>query len=115
MLSDLSYDTCLYYFYEVIVPSTNVQQHCDRLINVLNPFRMHNLRVKATKYHFGAKSVRFLGHVVSSKGVHTDPQMIDVVSSLSTPVPWNKCALLRAWPATIGVLSPILPLSQPRW
>ena len=46
---------------------------------------MHNLRVKATKCHFGAKSVRFLGHVVSSKGVHTDPQKIDVVSILSIP------------------------------
>ena len=46
---------------------------------------MHNLRVKATKCHFGAKSVRFLVHVVSSKVVHTDPQKIDIVSSLSTP------------------------------
>ena len=85
VLSGLSYDTCLCYFDDVIVPSTNVQQHCDRLVNVLNRFREHNLRVKATKCHFGAKSVRFLGHVVSSKGVHTDPQKIDVVSTLSIP------------------------------
>ena len=74
VLSGLSYDTCLCYFDDVIVPSTNLQQHC-----------VHKLRVKATKCHFGAKRVRFLGHVVSSKGVHTDPQKIDVVSSLSTP------------------------------
>ena len=85
MLSGLSYDTCLWYFDDVIVPSTNVQQHCDPLVNVLNCFRVQNLRVKATKCHFGAKSVRFLGHAVSNKGVHTDPQKIDVVSTLSIP------------------------------
>ena len=62
-----------------------MQQHCDRLVNVLNRFRVQNLRVKATKYHFGVKSVLFLGHVVSSKGVHTDPQKTDIVSTLSTP------------------------------
>ena len=60
-------------------------KHCDHLVNVLNRFRVHNLRVKATKCHFGAKSVRLLGHVVFSKGVHTDPQKIDVVSTLSIP------------------------------
>ena len=62
-----------------------MQQHCDHLVNVLNRFRVHNLRMKATKCHFGAKSVCFLGHVVSSKGVHTNPQKIDVVSTLSIP------------------------------
>ena len=85
VLSGLSYDTCLCYFDDVIDPFTNVQQHCDRLVNVLNRFRVHNLRMKATNCHFGSISVRFLGHVVSSTGVHTDPQKIDVVSNLSIP------------------------------
>ena len=85
MLSGLSYDTCLCYFDDVIVPFTIVQQHCDRLVSVLNRFRVHNLRVRATKCHFGAKSVHFLRHVVSSMGIHTDPQKIDAVSTLSIP------------------------------
>ena len=38
-------------------PSTNVQQYYYHLVNVLNHFRVHNLCLKATKCHFGVKSV----------------------------------------------------------
>ena len=87
MLSGLTYDTCLCYFDDVIVPSSSLQQHCDRLVSVLSRFRSHNLRVKATKCTFGAASVLFLGHVVSPQGIHTDPKKIEAVSKL--PVPQN--------------------------
>ena len=87
VLSGLSYDTCLCYFDDVIIPSSSLQQHCKRLVSVLERFRKHNLRVKAKKCCFGAKCVRFLGHIVSAEGVHTDSQKLDIVSKL--PVPSN--------------------------
>ena len=85
VLSGLTYETCLCYFDDVIVPSSNLQQQCERLALVLERFRKHNLRVKATKCTFGANKVNYLGHVVSAKGVHTDPDKIKAVSLLAEP------------------------------
>lgn len=41
--------------------------------------------MKASKCHFGAKNVRYLGHVVSAEGVHTDPAKIESVKRIATP------------------------------
>ena len=56
-LSGLTYETCLCYFDDVIVPSSNVQQQCDHLAMVLERFCTHNLSVKAAKCTFGANKV----------------------------------------------------------
>ena len=85
VLSGLTYKTCLCYFDDVIVPSSNLQQQCEHLALVLEHFRKHNLRVKATKCTFGANKVNYLGHVVSAKGVHTDPDKIKAVYLLVEP------------------------------
>ena len=82
VLSGLKYDTCLCYFDDIIIPSINLQQHCKRLELVLGRFQRHNLRVKASKCCFGANKVTYLGHVVSSNGIHTDPKKIEAVAAL---------------------------------
>ena len=85
ILSGLTYETCLCYFDDIIIPSRNIKQQCERLKAVLSRFRKHNLRVKASKCTFGATHATFLGHVVSSQGVHTDPNKIQAVSALPEP------------------------------
>ena len=85
VLSGLTYETCLCYFDDVIIPSSDLQEHCKRLSTVLCRFQQHNLRVKASKCTFGASQVLFLGHVVSAHGVHTDPKKIDAVAKLCAP------------------------------
>ena len=85
VLSGLTYETCLCYFDDVIIPSSSINQQCERLILVLERFRQHNLRVKASKCTFGASRVKYLGHVVSGEGIHTDPDKINAVASLQDP------------------------------
>ena len=62
VLSGLKYDKCLCYFNDIIIPSKNLQQHCERLELVLGRFQQHNLCVKAFKCCFGADKVTYLGH-----------------------------------------------------
>ena len=85
VLSGLTFETCLCYFDDIIIPSCNLQQQCERLALVLTRFREHNLKVKASKCCFGADQVLFLGHIVSSAGVLTDPKKIAAVSDLAYP------------------------------
>ena len=84
-MSGLTFETCLCYFDDVIIPSCSLQQQCERLAIVLTRFREHNLKVKASKCCFGADKVLFLGHIVSSAGVYTDPKKIKAVSELDPP------------------------------
>ena len=85
VLSGLTYEICLCYFDDVIIPSSNLQEHCKRLSSVLTRFQEHNLREKASKCSFGTSQVLFLGHVVSAQGVHTDPKKIEAVANLCEP------------------------------
>ena len=59
ILSGLHYHICLCYFDDIIIPSTTIQEHCEKLSFVLDRFRTHNLRVKASKCRFGAKTVLY--------------------------------------------------------
>ena len=106
VLSGLTYETCLCYFDDVIVPSSNLKQQCDRLTLVLERFRKHNLRVKATKCTFGANQVNYLGHVVSAKGVHTDPDKIKAVSLLAEP---QNVEQVRSFLGLVGYYRKFIP------
>jgi hypothetical protein len=44
-----------------------------------------NLKLKPSKCILFQKSVKFLGHVVSEEGIHTDPDKIVAVQNWSTP------------------------------
>ena len=88
VLSGLTYETCLCYFDDVIIPSSDLQEHCKRLSSVLTRFQQHNLRVKASKCSFGNSQVLFLGHVVSGQGGAyrpKDPKKIEAVANLCEP------------------------------
>ena len=109
ILSGLIYDTCLCYFDDIIIPSTSVEQQCGRLSAVLSRFRKHNLRGKASKCTFGATHATFLGHVVSSQGVQTDPKKVQAVSSLSEPTTVEQVRSFLDLQGTIDTLYLILP------
>ncbi len=57
----------------------------ERLERVLQRFRHHDLKVKHSKCCFFQKEVRYLGHVISSEGVSTDPEKIQAVAEWARP------------------------------
>ena len=106
VLSGLSYETCLCYFDDVIIFSKNIRDHCKRLRTVLQRFRDHNLRVKASKCSFGADKVVYLGHTISSAGVHTDPSKIKTVQELPPP---ENLETLRSFLGLAGYYRKFIP------
>ena len=106
VLSGLTFDTCLCYFDDIIIPSNSLEQQCERLSAVLTRFRQHNLRVKASKCCFGADRVSYLGHIVSSEGVHTDPAKIQAVSQLDSPVTVEQ---VRSFLGLVGYYRRFIP------
>jgi len=71
-------------FLKVFVDDLNVhnenwEEHLQHLDAVFFKFREVNLKLNPSKCCFIAKSITFLGHVVSNKGTKPDLSKIDVV------------------------------------
>jgi len=67
------------------VVGKNFDDHLNNLCVVLQKLRDANLKVKPAKCMLCQESVTYLGHVVSSEGVTTDPQKTAKVSQWPTP------------------------------
>ncbi|CAL1612281.1 unnamed protein product [Knipowitschia caucasica] len=76
---------------DLIVFSDTLEEHERRLLHVLDKLKEYGLKLSPEKCRFFQTSVRYLGHIVSEKGVETDPDK--VFSLKSWPVPYNLKSL----------------------
>ena len=59
----------------------------EHLRLVLQTMRAHKLYAKLSKCTFGVTKVEYLGHIISDRGVATDPAKIEVM--INQPKPQN--------------------------
>ena len=85
VLSGLKWSSCLVYFDDIIVVGTTFQEHLHHLTSVLTRLRGAGLKLKPKKCTLCRQQVTFLGHVVSTDGVATDPSKTEAVSKWPTP------------------------------
>ncbi|GJQ93386.1 putative polyprotein [Tanacetum coccineum] len=64
----------LVFFDDILVYSPSTLEHIKHLRMVLQVIREHHLFAKQSKCVFGTTQVEYLGHVISIKGVSTDPK-----------------------------------------
>lgn len=84
-LGNLNMTICLIYLDDVIIFSDTFEQHLERLNMVLERLKSCNLKLAPEKCFFFQPEVKFLGHIVSSEGISTDPEKIDKVKNWPTP------------------------------
>ena len=87
-LQDLVPTACLVYLDDVIVLGKTVDEHLSNLEKVLCRLTEVGLTLQPKKCHFLCPEVNYLGHVVSSEGIRTDPTKISQVSCW--PIPTNS-------------------------
>lgn len=72
---------------DIIVFSSTLEEHETRLLHVLQQLRENGLKLSPAKCRFFQGSVRYLGHIVSSKGVETDPEKVSALRTWPRPKP----------------------------
>ena len=85
VVTGLQWETLLVYLDDVIVYGRSVLEEIQRLKEVLKRFREAGLKLKPSKCFLFKQSVGYLGHVVSRKGIATDPDKIEAVKSWPSP------------------------------
>ncbi len=83
VLAGLQWESCLVYLDDIIVFSNTVESHIQRLRAVLQRIDGAGLRLSPAKCQLFQTEVKFLGHIVSNRGIETDP---------------DKTRAIREWP-----------------
>ena len=86
VLRGLHWSTCLVYLDDIIVFNQTVEEHLQRLEEVLARLQQAGLKIKPSKCHILCKSVKYLGYIVSEKGVEVDPGKTSCVCTWATPL-----------------------------
>ena len=84
-LRGLHWKIILVHVDDIIIFGGCFQEHQIRLREVFDRLRYANLKLKPEKCVFARSSLKFLGHIVSRKGVHTDPEKTRKVVDWPTP------------------------------
>uniref|UniRef100_A0A2N9IY37 Uncharacterized protein n=1 Tax=Fagus sylvatica TaxID=28930 RepID=A0A2N9IY37_FAGSY len=73
------------YIDDMLVKSLREENHIADLLQVFNILRRDNLRLNASKCTFGVGSGKFLGHIVSRRGIEANPDQIAALINLAEP------------------------------
>ena len=70
------------YIDDMVVKSKMVFEHLADLANIFEILRRHKLRLNASKCSFGVGSGKFLGYMVTHRGIEVNPDQIRAINSL---------------------------------
>ena len=85
VLAGLNWQICLIYLDDIIVIGRNFEDMIANLDKVLTKLGEAGLKLKPRKCQLFAREVEFLGHVISSEGIKTDPKKTKAVQEWPKP------------------------------
>jgi transposase InsO family protein len=87
LLRHLKWKMCLCYLDDIIVFSTDFEEHLSRLTAVFQCIQSAGLRLNPKKCLFAAPEIKVLGHLVNEDGVRPDPEKVRAITHF--PLPQN--------------------------
>ena len=73
------------YIGNMVVKSKIVSEHVGDLTNIFEILRRHKLRLNASKCSFGVGSGKFLGYMVTHRGIEVNPDQVKAINSFQPP------------------------------
>jgi hypothetical protein len=99
VLAGLNWVECMVYLDDIIIFSRTWEEHLQRVDHVMERLRKFKLKAKLQKCQFGARSINYLGHVISADGIAPDPSKIRTIQTLPNP---QNVSELRAFLGFVG-------------
>ena len=73
------------YIDDMAVKGKIVSEYIGDLTNIFKILREHKLRLNASKCSFGVGSSKFLGYMVTHRGIEVNPDQVKAINSLQPP------------------------------
>ena len=89
-MNDLHLSFCLLYLDDIVIFSKTYEEHLVRLEAVFQKLKEAGLKLGPSKCQFLRKDTRYLGHIISEKGISVDPDKIASVKSWPVPTSVNQ-------------------------
>ena len=90
------------YIDDMVVKSKVVSEHVVDLQNIFEILRKHKLRLNASKCSFGVGLGKFLGYMVTHRGIEINPDQIKAINSLQPPQNPKKVQKLTGMTAALN-------------
>ena len=84
-LGNLHLHYCIIYFDDIIVSSKTPEEHLLRLRVVFEKLYKARLKLKPSKCKLFKQELIYLGHVVSTNGIQTDPRKMEAICKWPVP------------------------------
>ena len=73
------------YMDDMLVKSLRENNHLDDLQETFDTFRSYNMKLNPSKYVFGVTARKFLGFMVSQRGIEVNPEKVWAIMELGPP------------------------------
>ena len=83
-----------------------LEEHDEQLLALLNRMEEAGLTLNRGKCEFSWREVKFLGHILSQDGVHSDPDKVAAVVNMEEPMSVKE---LRCFLGMVNQLSKFMP------
>ena len=89
------FDFIIAYLDDIIIFSKTAEEHLLHIKKVFEKLRSAKLLMKLSKCHFFSKEIQYLGHILSTKGIHPLPSTTQATQEMHPPTtPKQVCAFL---------------------
>ncbi|XP_057780030.1 uncharacterized protein LOC130998612 [Salvia miltiorrhiza] len=99
------------YIDDMLVKSIQAKDHIDHLKQTFNILRKYDMKLNPTKCSFGVTAGKFLGYMVTERGIEANPAQIDSIQRISSPTCVKDVQKLTG---RIAALSRFIPKSSER-
>ena len=70
---------------DMLVKSAQILDHVQDLEETFRTLRQHRMKLNPTKYAFGVTSEKFLGFLISQRGIEANPEKIKAILGMRHP------------------------------
>ena len=81
----MQWETLLIYLDDIILYSSTITDHLEKLDEVLTKLQGSGLKLKPSKCEFIQSEVLYLGHVVSADGIKPNPKIVSTIGNWKSP------------------------------
>jgi hypothetical protein len=74
------------YVDDMLVKSMESENHAHDLHEAFETLKQYGMRLNPTKCAFGVSSGKFLGYMVSSRGIEANPEKIQAILEMQSPM-----------------------------